>query len=336
MITSLQSYVRQGRHTLRKWALDPKIHQFLRAAAYFFAGFVLSGASLSHKALPLAMALVCASTGWPAVLTALGSCCGYLVFWGNAGQQGLLWVGVALAVTLVPGQRLSIPVLLLISALSALIVSASGVIFQVWLADTTSVPMYILRVVLATSSAALFCRVLRERHPILDWLACALGVLALAQLAPIPYLGFGYIAAGILSVSGAFPAVALSGLALDLAQITPLPMTAVLCGSYLVRFLPHSPRWLRCIMPASTCFLFIALTAQWDFTPVAGLLLGGTVGCFLPMSAKAIPRRGEVGVAQVRLELAATVLTQAEQLLLEAPAPAVDETALILRAAERA
>lgn len=336
MISSLQSYVRQGRHTLRKWALDPKIHQFLQAAAYFLAGFVLSGASLSHKALPLAMALVCASTGWPAVLTAIGSCCGYLAFWGSAGQQGLLWIGVALAVTLVPGQRLSRPALLLVSSLAALIVSASGVIFQIWLEDTTPVALYILRVVLAASATALFCRVMRERNAILDWLACGICVLALAQIAPIPYLGLGFIAAGILSVAGAFPAAALSGLALDLAQITPLPMTGVLCGSYLLRFLPRSPRWLRCIAPACACLIFISLTGQWDFTPIAGLLLGGTAGSFLPMAAKAIPRRGEVGVAQVRLELAATVLTQTEQLLLEAPVAAVDEKALVLRAAERA
>lgn len=336
MMISIQSYVRQGRHTLRKWALDPRLHFFARAAAHFLAGFILSGASLAHSALPLAMGLVCACTGWPAVLVAMGSGCGYLLFWGSAGHQGLLWTGAALAATLVPGQRLNGPVRLLIPALAALTVSASGVLFQIWLEDTTSVPIYILRVTLGAASAALFSRVTRERNPILDWLTCGAAVLALAQITPIPQLSLGFLAAGALASAGAFPAAALAGLALDLAQITPVPMTAVLCGSYLIRFLGRCPKWLRCTAPAGACLLVMGLCNQWDLAPVPGLLMGGTIGAFLPVPGKVAHRRGETGTAQVRLEMAASVFAQTEQLLLEASAIPVDEAALIARAAERA
>ena len=336
MLLSIQSYVRRGRHTLRRWALDPRIHLLARGSANFLAGLILSAASLAHSALPLAMGLVCACSGWAGVLVALGSGCGYLLFWGSAGYQGLLWAGAALAVTLVPGQRITGPGRLLIPALGALIVSASGVIFQIWLKDTTPVGIYLLRVALGAASAALFCRVTRERNPLLDWLGSGIAVLALAQIAPAPFLSLGYLAAGVLATASAFPAAALSGLALDLAGVTALPMTAVLCGSFLVRFLSRCPRWIRCAAPASVCLLVMGLCGKYDPAPLPGLLVGGTLGAFLPAPGKVAHRRGETGTAQVRLEMAASVLAQTEQLLLEAPAIPVDEAALVARAAERA
>ena len=45
-------------------------------------------------------------------------------------------------------------------------------------------------------------------------MTCGLGVLALAQIMPIPYFGLGYVAAGLLLGCGTFPAAALAGLAL--------------------------------------------------------------------------------------------------------------------------
>ena len=240
MMISIGSYVRQGRHRLRKWALDPRMHLLARAAGHILSGFLFSAASLAGRAMPLAMGAVLAETGWRAVLTALGGVCGYLLFWGRAGRQGVLWAGMALAATLVPGQRMDRQTRLLLSALGALITSAAGVAFQFWMEDTTPVPVYILRVALGVGSTALLLRVSRERNPILDWLTCCAAVLALAQVAPVPALGLGYLAAGVLSAAGAFPAAALAGLALDLAQITRVPMTAVLCGSFLVRFLGDS------------------------------------------------------------------------------------------------
>ena len=337
MMIALQSYVRQGKRKLRELALDPRIHLYARAAGHFLAGFGLSAASLDHTALPLSMGLVCACTGWSAVLSAAGGALGYLVFWGSAGHQGLLWLLAGLLLALFLGDhRITAETPLLLPALAGLIVSASGVIFQTWLGDTTSVGGYLLRVTLGAGAAWLFSRVLQGRNPILDWLACGLGVLALAQIAPLPYASFGVIAAGALAVAGAFPAVALAGVALDLSGITTVSMTCVLCGSYLIRFLPRYPRWMGATAPMLVYLLVAALGRNLDMIPVPALLVGGVVGVFLPSPTKLPNRRGETGVAQVRLEMAANVLTQTEQLLLETPEIPVDEDALVARAAEQA
>ena len=66
---------------------------------------MLAAASLARHCQPLAVGLVCAFTGWKAVCLALGAGAGYLLFWGSAGYQGLLWLGLALPVALVLGKR---------------------------------------------------------------------------------------------------------------------------------------------------------------------------------------------------------------------------------------
>ena len=337
MMISIDTYMQRGKHILRRWTLDPRAHGLLRAAAHFFAGFVLSAASLGANAQPFAMGLVCACTGGSAVLAALGSVAGYLLFWGSAGYQGVLWVAAGLAVALFLGDRsIRGDSMLLFPALAGLIVSAGGVAFQIFLEDTTSIAAYLIRVAVGASSATLFYRVLRGRNPVLDWITCGIAVLSLAQIVPVTYLGLGFVAAGALPVAGAFPAAALAGVALDLAQVTPVSMTAVLCGSYLVRFLPRYPKALGALAPGLTYLLVMGLCHVWDAAPLPGLILGGCIGNFLPGPVKTAHRRGETGIAQVRLEMAAGVLIQSQQLLLEAPDVPVDEAALVNRAAERA
>lgn len=334
---SLQSYVRQGRYTLRKWALDPRIHTLARCTAYMLSGFALSAASLGNVALPLALGLVCACSGWSALLCAAGGALGYWVFWGSLAVQPVVWLvlGAVVAVFLTD-RRIAQQAPFLVPAIACLLVAASGVVFQVHFRDDTPIVLYLLRVLLAGASTWLLTRVLRQRDPILEWLTCSLGVLALAQIMPIPYFGFGYIAAAAIAVAGAFPAAALAGLALDLAQITPVPMTAVLALSFLVRLLPRCSKILLRLAPAIAFLLVMGLGGYRDLLPLPALLLGSIAGTCLPGPGKATHRRGETGVAQVRLEVAAGVLTQTEQLLLEAPEVPVDEAALVARAAERA
>ena len=103
-MTTIQSYVRRGRHTLRRWAVDPRIHTLVRGGGYFAAGFALSAASLGQGLLPLPLALVCACGRWSAVLTALGGILGYQVFW-DIGQQPLVWLLSGLCVALILGER---------------------------------------------------------------------------------------------------------------------------------------------------------------------------------------------------------------------------------------
>ena len=333
----LESYVRQGRHALRRWALDPRIHAAARALGYVLAGFCLSAASLGNVPLPLALGLVAACDRWQACLAALGGCAGYLVFWGLDAWGCLAWVGLGLAVTLVlTRQKISRQAPLLLPAAMGLIVAGTGVMLQLFAGDQTPVLLYFLQVGMAMATAWLFTKVLQGRSPILDWLACGLGVLALGQIMPIPYFGLGYVAAGMLVGCGAFPAAALAGLALDLARITPVPMTAVMTCSYLVRLLPRYPKWMCALAPCTVYITVMGLCNQWDLYPLAGLLVGGAVGVLVPGSARANYRRGETGVAQVRLEMAAGVLSQTEQLLVETRQVPVDEDALVARAAEQA
>ncbi len=337
MMLSLQSYVRRSQHLLRRWALDPRLHQGAQAALYFAAGFVLSAASLGNYCMSLAMALVCACAGWSAVCAAVGGCLGYWLFWGQAGYIGVFWICMSLPLAVLLGdRRLSRQTPLLLPAAAGLVVAASGVVFQLLFYDMTPIPVYLLRVALGAATALLFSKLQQGRNAILDWLGTGLFVLSLAQIVPIPYLGLGYLAAGYITVAGAFPAAAMAGLALDLAQVTQVPMTAVLALAYLLRFLSRPPKYLTAIAPGVVYIGVMALWGGWDLQPVAGLLIGGLVAATVPLPGKFSYRRGETGVAQVRLEMAAGVLTQTEDLLLEVDTGPVDEEALMMRAAERA
>ena len=337
MMISLQSYVRRGRHILSRVALDPRLHRGSQAVLYLLAGFLFSAASLGNYCLPLAMGFVCACSGWSALLAAVGGCGGYWLFWRTDGYIGIFWILVCLPAALLLGnRRLFRQIPLLLPAVAGLITAASGVIFQFVFQDTTPIAVYLLRVALGAGAALLFQKLLLGRNPILDWLATGLLVLALAQIVPIPYMGLGFLAAGFVTGTGAFPAAVICGLALDLAQVTPVPMTAVLSLSYLIRFLPRYPKWLAAIAPAAVYFGMMTLCGSWDVAPIPGLVLGSAAGVLLPLPGRVTYRRGETGVAQVRLEMAAGVLTQTQTLLMETESPPVDEEALMLRAAERA
>lgn len=337
MMTSMQTYVHRGRQTLRRLALDPRLRALIRGGGCFLAGFCLSAASLAHQPQSFVLGLVCAATGVPAVLIALGGCAGYLLFWGDPGVQGVVWTVAGLACALLLGRRrVARETPLLLPSVAGLIVSAAGVVFQQWFGDDTAIPIYLLRVLLGAGSAWLFAAAAQRRSPFSLWLCWGVAVLALAQLEPIPYLGLGYIAAGALATAAAFPAAALGGLALDLAQVTSVPMTAVVCLAYFVRLIPWKRKTPGLAAPGIVYLLVMGLCGVWELRPLPGLLLGGLVGLLYPARQELPRRRGETGVAQVRLEMAAGVLTQTRQLLLETTAPPIDEAALLSRCAERA
>ena len=334
---TISSYIRRGQHSLKTLALDPRVHNGSRAVTQVLSGLVLSAAGLGGAPQSIALGLICASAGMQALLVSIGSAVGYWLFWGNAGLQGQMWtvLGLLCAATL-GDRRISREVPMLLPSLAGLIVSASGVLFQIWLGDNTSIPIYLLRVALGASTAWLFQIVRQRRDPIADWLACALVVLALARFRLTPYLNLGAVAAGALAATGAFPAAALAGLALDVSGTVAAPMTAVLCLAYFTRMIPRQPGWMCYLMPASMYIIVAWLCGVHDLRPLPALLLGGGLGHFLPPQGKLSHRRGETGVAQVRLEITAGVFSQMQQLLLEVHEPPIDENALIQRAAERA
>lgn len=335
MMTTMQGFVGTLKRRCVKVLSDPRVQLYGRGAAYVLGGFGLSAASLYHHPMPIALGLVCGCTGDAALLTAVGSVLGYLLFWGSAGQQCVLWVVLGLLAALGLGrQRRHTPILL--PAVAGLIVSASGVFFQIWAGQEAPVEVYLLRVALAGGCTWLFYRALQGRDPILDWLVEALAVLALAQLSFGRWWNFGILAGALLTVTGAFPAAALAGVALDLAQVSPVSMTATFCTGYLIRFLPSCPRWTRGVMCAVAYILVMRVADASALYPLPPLLVGGMLGVWLPLPAKTPARRGETGVAQVRLEMAAGALFQTEQLLLEQTELPVDEDAILQRAAQNA
>jgi hypothetical protein len=211
-----------------------------------------------------------------------------------------------------------------------------GVVFQVFWADSPPIPLYLLRVVTALGVSLLFARARFRRDAVTDWLVAGVAVLALAQAAPTVYLNLGCMAAGYLAACGTFPAAALAGFALDLAGITPVPMTAVLCAGWLLRLIPRLPRTLRAAAAGLAYLPVMYFSGHMDLYPMAALLLGGGISAVLPNQPTAPPRRGETGAAQVRLEMAAEVMRCSQQLLLTVQESPVDEEALMRKAVSRA
>ena len=334
MMITVQPYFQQLKLRLRRWSLDPVVHAWLKAAAAILAGFILSASSLAHHYQTFALGLICALTGSVAAFTALGAAAGYLLFWGGA-WEAVLWCALGLLCALTVGHTgLSGRSAWLMSALAGLITAFSGLWFQQLGADTTPA-MYILRIGLAIGSARLFSSALTTRDTVADWLIWAVGVLALCQIVPVRWLCLGFPAAAALTVGGAFPAAALAGLALDLAGVTAVPMTGVLSLAWLLRLVPGQKNWHRALAPAVVFPVVMALTGSIDLSPLPGLILGGLLGLLTPGAASSTYRRGETGVAQVRLELTAEVFRQMQQLLLELETTPIDERALLLRACER-
>lgn len=337
MMVSMETYLRQVQRSAQRMMLDPRVRSGGTVLAYGGSGFLLSAASLMNFPQPLAMGLICTASGWRALVMTLGAMVGYPTFWGQAGNQGIVWsaAGGLLAMLLgskeeVKDQPLMIPVI------ASFLTAVTGLVFQVFLKDKTPVVIYFLRIALTLLTGVLFTQAFRCRDAITDWLVVGVAVLALAQVTPIPYFGLGYIAAGLLAVGSAFPAAALAGLGLDLAQITQVPMTAVMCMAYFVRMVPFDKRWQRYAAPGAACLAVMAVCGMWDLTPLPGLFLGGTLGAFLPPRPEIVHRRGETGLAQVRLELGAEVLASTQRLFMEMEPPPIDEAALLDKVRERA
>lgn len=330
--------LRQWRRLLRRKLKQPKIRFWLRMVALALLGFCLSAASLGNRAQPIAMAVLCGGLpGWLPVPYALGAALGYGVFWKTAGIQGLLWLAAALPVCLISGrERLIRRFPMLQSALAGAIVAASGVLFQLRQVENVPILAYFLRIGVAVGATWLAMQLRRRRDTIADWVGLGVLTLALAQVAPLPALGLGFVLAGLVCCRLPFPAVAMTGLALDLAQVTPVPMTAVLCLVALLRMLPRLPNHWQYGAPTAIYLMVMALCGSWDLLPVPALLLGSLGSGLVPGQQPRAHHRGETGFAQVRLEMAAAVMTHAEQLLLEVEEPPVDKDALVNKAVDRA
>lgn len=336
MIASMETYLRRGRRTCQRLLLNPKIRTGGVVLLCGGSGFLLSAASLGNYPQPLAMGLILAMSGWHAAVMSLGAMLGYWVFWGIAGLQGLVWSASGGLLALLLARHIPEEQPLIFPAISAFLTALTGLLFQLVLRDTVPVPVYFLRIVLAAGAGLLFPVALGRRTAVTDWLVGGVAVLALAQASPVPYLGLGYLAAGALAVGSAFPAAVLGGLGLDLAQVTRIPMTAVLCLAGVIRMIPFERKWMRCLAPGAACLVVMAICGIRDYTPLPGLILGGGLGMLMPPSQETARRRGETGLAQVRLELGAEVLGATQQLFLETAPPPVDASAVLQKVRQRA
>ncbi len=330
---TITSYAHRGRRLLTGWMADPNVRMALWSAGRIAGGFFLSAASLLGYPQTLVLGFVSGLTGWSAVLTALGGLLGYPIFWGSAGLQGVAWTLCGLLLALLVGDKAHKTPLLL-PAGAALSAAVCGLAFQIWLREEAPVGMYILRTLLAAGSAAVFSG--RKQDAVLQWLATALWVLALSQVAPWPWLSLGYFALGAVCLAGTFPEAALAGLAVDLAGITPVSMTAVACLVYFGRLVPNDRKWSRYLLPPLAAGLIMALMGRWDIWILPALTLGGLLDHWVPGKTKSFRRRGATAAAQVRLEMVAEVFSQTRQLLSEATEPPVDEAAILQRGADRA
>ena len=295
------------------------------AGLWFAGGFCLAAASVERSFQPLAPALVCACRGgWRAAAAALGGALGYLWFWGTGATQGVLWMLLGLAVSLLLGDRsIGTRQVMLLPACAAVVVSSSGVLLLFRWGDQTPVAIYLLRVALSLGATLVFRLWLERRGSWADWLAQGLFVLALGQIG-LGIVKLGAFAAGYLGAQGALASAALAGLGLELASPRNAGMAGALCLGFCLRLIPRKPRWLDAAAPALAFVPVMALSGRFDLSPLPGLLLGGTTRLLLPGLGQMEPRRrrGETAVAQLKLEQMSLALRHMEQsLLLTTPVP---------------
>ena len=333
----VETYLRRGKRSLQRLALDPKVRGAGAVIAYGGSGFLLSAASLGGFPQPLAMGLICATTGWRTLVMSLGAMAGYPTFWGGAGNQGIVWSAAGGLLALLVGKKEeSKEQPLMIPAICGFLTAVAGLCFRLIVGEQTPVVVSLLQIALTFFSGVLFTQASRCRDVVMDWLVGGTAVFALAQVWVTDGFCLGYLTAGIMAVGSAFPAAALAGLGLDLAQITALPMTAVMCLAYFISMIPFDKKWQHNLSPGIACLVVCAACGTWDKAALLGMALGGALGALLPPRPSITRRRGETGVAQVRLEVSASMLGTIQQLMLEQELPSIDVDALLQKVRCRA
>lgn len=333
----VETYLRRGQRNLEAFALNPKVRSAAAVVWFAGSGFLLSAVGFGNWPQPVAMGLICSSLGWQALLMALGAMLGYSAFWGSAGTIGIVWSAAGGVLAAMVGRKPeSKDQPLMLPCIASFLTVVTGLGFRLILQQQIPLLQLPVQAAAALFSGILFTQAARCRDAITDWLVAGVWVLALAKISLGPQLGLGYLAAGLMAVWAAFPAAALAGVALDLSSLTRVSMTAVMCLSYFLRMIPYDRKWQRCAAPAAAYLTVSIICGIRDPTPVAGLVLGGAFGALLPPKPQIAHRRGDAGVAQVRLEWSAEVLTTLQQLILELKPPPIDREAILEQARKQA
>jgi hypothetical protein len=298
-------------------------------AAYTGSGFLLSAVGLRSFPQPVVTGLICSAAGWRALLMTLGAMLGYPTFWGQAGTLGIVWSAAAGLLAILVGRRPdSQDQPLLLPVVSAFLTVLAGLAFRLILKE----PIFWLQLpvwgAVACCSGLLFTQAARCRDPVTDWLVWGVGVLALSRIR----ISLGYGTGALLAVAAPFPAAMLAGAALDLSGSAPAPMTAAFCLACFGRMLPLEKSWKKLLLPAAGYLAVTAIWGIWEPEPLPALIAGGALGFLLPAKPSLSSRRGNTGVAQVRLELGAQMLLSVRQSVLSLEPPPIDREALLEKA----
>lgn len=329
--------MRRGQRQLEHLALDPKVRSVTATVVFAGSGFLLSALGVAEDPQPVAMGLICSAVGWRALLMALGAMLGYPTFWGSQGNQGIVWSAAGGMLALLVGKKQeSREQPLMIPGIASFLTMVTGLGFRFLLQEPLSLLQIPVQGAVALFSGILFTQAARCRDALTDWLIAGVSVLALDRVSLGPYLGLGPLAAGFLVVGAPFPAAALGGLALDLSRQIQVPMAAVMCLAYFLRMIPFHRKWQRCAAPAVAYAAVSLACGIRDPSPLPELVLGGALGGLMPPKPQIAHRRGDTGVAQVRLELSAALLSSARELVLQMKPPPIDGEALLERARQQA
>lgn len=329
MMVSVETYLRRGRRQLMVLTRLPGVKAVLPVAGSAAAGFLLSAAAPAGAAQPLVMGLAAALSGWHSLAAGLGGMAGYRIFWGAAGLQGLVWSAAGCVLGCLPGrERLIREHPEGIPAAAALLVAVLGLVFSFLDLDTAGFGICALRTAVAGLGTVLFLHRVRQRDRLSHWLCQGVLVLALAGICPVRWMNPAFFACGFFTAARTFPSAVMAGIGMDLARITPIPMTAVVCCGWFVQRLSGERCRFRYFWPGLVYLAAMALWGLWEPEPLPGLVAGALLAQVMPSGVRC-PAAGSRGRDQVRLELAAGVMNQTQQLLLETPPPAVDEEALL-------
>lgn len=327
MNVQMQNRSQDREKDIRRRLQQPQSRFLLAMIGAFFGGFCLSAAALDGRMQPFCLGALCAGLpGWLPMAFALGSSLGYRVFWGNGGIQALIWLALGLPAGVV-GEKMRRR--LLPPVLAALIVAIVGMTWR-----DGAIGTYLLRIALAFASTLLAQRVREGEGTLSRRLAVGVAVLALAQIAPTIWLNLGMVAAGALVSVSTLPTVALAGLALDVAGVAAVPMTAVLFLAYFPGRSPALGKFRR-LLPAVAYLAGMILCGQTDWTALPALLVGGLTGGLIPQK-QATVRQENADPIRDGLEAVGSVLQQMKYLLQQVSVSPPDEEALMLCAAERA
>ena len=307
-----------------RWLEHPGVRGSARFAGYFAGGLLLSGWKPWETMQSAALGFAAACTGWRCVAAALGGGVGYVLFWGREGFQGAFWMlgAVALALTVSmtgAGERRRFR----LAVGCMCLVCATGLFHG--LEDARDTGVLVLRTALAGGSVLLSGAALSGADTLSRWLGWGVGVMSLACRNP----WLGCLAAGFATAAAPLPAALAVALGADLGGKPVLSLTAAAALSfYLQRLLPRG-RWRSFAAPGLACGVLMLLSRDYEPAALLTVSLGAWMGALMPWHFTAVPRRGSVGAAQVRLEQMAGILTRFQRQLLEFVSPPADIPALV-------